>query len=621
MKAISIQFYIYTIICLGSFMPLEASYKDRCVAKEDERDRNFYYLSVSDDENKEVKVPTSISKDAAKYLGWLRRHGADSLGTRANRLVVPIALSHWKRITDCFDLIVRKALVKLRFHVLDRLTITQFADLLIFASFLEFEELLEHGGREFVSQFKRENIEDFIQRGSSYLSGDQDSVVFRTNGKLPSFMSSEGIKVDIDWATFIDRLKSRLAPYILDEDAQHEIRANLKKILICQGDVSYGDSDSTGGYVSVCGYKDDGGFCEVRDSLDGKVVISFNENSPLIGTCFSASPLFLCVSQQSFDAYYILGQNPPRKKGSIALEKGDEVSLFTQNAEHTKVALAVGHQVIICDVRRVQKLWTLEPPEEAPGKIVSLAFVPHSPLLIDMREGGGINFWNADTGKLFVARTGHTADITKYATELGKIVTASKNGQVIVWTHSCEKKVDTVDCKISVVEQREFPQENPICFNEAATKIVLSSQSNGGSVVDLREGAHVPIVLLLDRYPITEGCFARDDLLATLSADNRVIMWNPLDGERLTQICIQKPVRMLKFSLDGECLMTCHPDKTVILWYYGNQKLARYFEKKLSFEQALLFYAWKGHDSTIKDRPHLLEIIKTIDFEGMIDFF
>ncbi|MED5240745.1 MAG: WD40 repeat domain-containing protein, partial [SAR324 cluster bacterium] len=165
------------------------------------------------------------------------------------------------------------------------------------------------------------------------------------------------------------------------------------------------------------------------------------------------------------------------------------------------------------------------------GKVNSLSFHPHDPVLLSVGSDKQWAFWNLDSGKLIHSRRGHASQIlTSSISPDGKsFATAGSDLSIILW---------------------KYPEGEPIIKLKGHEKAV------------------------------TTVAFSPDGkMLASGSQDNQIFLW------KLEEEISKTPLRKLEghgfivnkvmFSKDGKALISISKDKTVRLWEVKSGKMLR----------------------------------------------
>ena len=563
----------------------------------------------------------------ARKFGWIVQNLSDQSGLKREKpLVVPIPKAAMEGVRNCLDAIIDDpSHERLQFEVLSDLAIKDFADLLMYSWFLQVSDLLLVAAPEFVNRLKTEHLDSFAEQ-ANFLE-----TVFSTDGK------PEGVV----WDGCIAELKKWLARYVLLLEDRNTLRARFILPLGLSGLPKHATCGLMGAYIAVSGEKEsgrgEGGFCDLISPavMPDELTRSFDTELPAIASNFSQSPLMVIADCTSVSVADVITGVMKRLAVKDALGQDPVFNCLAISSDLKRMALSIPEGVVLIDVEK-NSVKSLTPElQEAPVAGGFLQFLPNSPVLLDIRTSDDAHFvrlWHTKTGKILMEKDFHGAPITAYCcTEEAMLWMMSSNGVLVCFNCNlndkgelhggkCDKSWDPRE------QERGFTlwQEDvrALCFHPTGTRLVLAHNGGTATIVDTGEDCKQIARLVSDETMLlTQGCYGKDHLLATLDRDGVVNLWNGENGQKLVRL--QEGVdRLFWFAPDNSYLLTSTGTEAY-LCYYSNKEIEQYLESGLRLEQGLLLLKWlnlKAQGKNLSDYAHHRALVESLDYEKVQRF-
>ncbi len=577
-------------------MSVYACYVPQVIADKEESLGNVYL--------KALDRPVFIKGELACLSRWIKEHVSQKVGLDSKSpLSVLIDRETIKQIRDCMGAIIEDNHEQLQYEILGDLGIRELANLIIYSWYLKIDRLLLIAGKEFVELLSSEQLDNFTVQGDFF----------------DSIMNAEGKSDQVDWHLVIANLKKWLATLVLTAEDQNQIRSQLICRLPCSGMPVACDISNMGHYLALGGRHEGVGFCDVWSTQNEEKVRTFSEVGPVQNMTFCKAPYLGIATAKKF----ILGDLVTNELVLIE-DLNSPTQTMAVSKDLKKAAFAVDECILVSDLETKKSL-LLKSEEHGVGSTAKfLSFVPNSHLLIDIRDKDGvIRFWNVVTGKCLALSALHGGDINTYhCSDEGILSTMSNNGVLVQLDCTLDQTgaMTSLDEPLNCWDPRGKKEKftlwsedcYPLCFNTLGTKIVIGNKEGGGLIFNIDKERSIFSDFEAAEEVFCDGCYGRDELLATVTKEHSIILWDAGKGTRLAHFDLREPVRFLRFSPNNEYLL-CSTNDSAVLWYYSNKEVVRYLSSGLELEQQLLLLVWLRNNYQLPNREHLLERLKSLN--------
>ncbi len=557
----------------------------------------------------------------ARKFGWIVQNLSDHSGLRREKpLTVPIPKAAMEGIRNCLNAIIEDPThERLQFEVLSDLNLKDFADLLIYSWFLQVSDLVLVAAPEFVNRLKTEHLDTFAEQANF----------------LDTILSADGKPEGVPWNECIAQLKTWLACFVLLPEDRNSLRARFIISMGLEGLPKHAVCGLMGAYIAVSGEDErDGGevvgFCElIEPESIGVPEHIFRTELPTIASSFSLAPLMVIADCTSVSVADVITGVMKRLAIKDALGQDPVFNCLAMSPDLKTIALSVLEGAVLIDIERNSAKSLIVPDQKTAVFEGFLHFVPNSPVLLDIRTSVDAHFvrlWHTKTGKILLEKDFHGAPITAYCcTEEGIVWMMSSNGVLTCFNSNLtdEAKLRGVTCdKIWDPRERERAftlwqkDVRALCFHPTGTRLVLAHNGGIATIIDTGEDCKQIARLASDETMLlTQGCYGKDHLLATLDRGGVVNLWHGENGHKLVRL--QEGVdRLFWFAPDNSYLLTATANDAHFC-YYSNKAIDQYLEGGLTLEQGLLLLKWlnlEAQGETIPNKyAHLAAIKQSFD--------
>ncbi len=211
-----------------------------------------------------------------------------------------------------------------------------------------------------------------------------------------------------------------------------------------------------------------------------------------------------------------------------------------------------------------QKLTNAEPKPTSAEAVLALCYSPDGQTLATVGETWTVKLWDAATGKLLSALSGHTEAVTSVAfSPDGKLLaTAGFDQTVRLWDRAAGKELRVLKGHSNAVNCVAFAPDGATLASGGFDKTVRLWETATGTELAQLKGTRVA-VRALAFSPLGK-------VLASGGGDRSVYLWNLSDKtERARLSGHTGAVQALAFAPDGMSLASASEDRTVRIWDMG----------------------------------------------------
>jgi WD40 repeat protein len=330
------------------------------------------------------------------------------------------------------------------------------------------------------------------------------------------------------------------------------------------------------------------GFCILWDVKTGKIKSKLEIGNRINIVCFSPDGKMVAVASSSEHCCYPWYPCSvfDTKTGAAILRLEDDFSEFPSYWKVKNVCFSPDQEILaVSDEHGYCILWDTK----TWGKIAiiesgflntidnSICFSPSGKIFVTTSYNGSCILWDRKALKGHIKPIGFGEEgIDDFFSSDGKIRASIEDANKI-WTL---RKTSTGEIISTINMSEEANWMKTAYFSMDRKIIALVSFEKGDSIdsplgstcilYDIKTGKQL-MKLTGNRSYITTVCFSPDGKqIATASTDNTCMLWNIIEGKRITTFELFETSRLIKYSPDGKTIAAPSSDNSYILWNTNN---------------------------------------------------
>lgn len=216
--------------------------------------------------------------------------------------------------------------------------------------------------------------------------------------------------------------------------------------------------------------------------------------------------------------------------------------------------LAVGGEIGLAQV------WDLAPGSELPrfvtGPALAFALSPDGKRFATSHPDNNVRIWDADTGKLLLTLSGHTAPVRgiAFSPDGTRLATASSDITTKVWDLATGNEIVSLTGHTQDV--------NGVAFSPDGTRLATASADHTVKVWDLKTNRQL-VTLEGASDSVSSVAFSPDGTrVAGATTDGWAKAWDLQGKQLISEQVHMAPVRDIRFSPDGKRLVSASQDGT-----------------------------------------------------------
>jgi len=190
-------------------------------------------------------------------------------------------------------------------------------------------------------------------------------------------------------------------------------------------------------------------------------------------------------------------------------------------------------------------------------------FSPDSTRILGGGLDGAVRLWDVRSGKLLRTLSAHKGPVSsvRFNPDGSRAISASLDGTACLWDLASDVPLATVDPKTGALVKA--------FFSPSDSMFATVSQTN-----QIKIWNRATLAELLE-CPGQMAAFDGEDLLAAVSKDGRVSIWDPSAGTCRSQFVAGGSILRIRFSESSENVITASSDGNAKLWDVGSGRLIR----------------------------------------------